>query len=695
MKYLVSLILGSCALLSPCAAQSPPAAGGERADVVVATIAPSTGAPTSAATVAIRPIDQRLFDARDALRSRDRARLASARDALVAAHHPLAMWADYWEIGLRLGEVGQDDLEAFYARWPGSYVEDRLRNDWLLELGIRRDWPRFGAELPRFRMADDRQVQCYALLLRHQAGDDVRTHALDNWLSQREPAGGCTLMAATLYQARRFNTADAWLKTRLSAEAGRPKLAKEALALINETLADKPLTEVWEQPLRYLAKRADASHRQGAEMVVLALTRLATSDPQTAATLLEDRWQTQLAPDAAAWTWAAIAKQAAWKRMPEADDWFQRAQSVPRARDVDWTDDTLAWRARSALRATDAARWERVLAAITAMSTTAQADPTWIYWKARALVASAAPGAEGDARRTGAAVLFERIASQYHFYGKLAADAVGRPQSLPPLPTALSAEERRSAEQNPGLNRALALIALGLRGEGVREWNYSILAMSDRALLAAAQRACEREVWDRCIHTSERTRAEVDMTQRFPTPFRADVVAAAQDVGLDPAYVYGLIRQESRFVTDIRSSAGAAGLMQLMPNTARWTARKLGLPYSPEKITDRSLNLRLGAGYLKLVLDDFDGSQVLATAAYNAGPSRSRRWREGPSLEVAAWAESIPFNETRDYVKKVLSNASYYAALLSGQSVVNLKQRLGPPVAPRAESALTENKDLP
>ena len=135
--------------------------------------------------------------------------------------------------------------------------------------------------------------------------------------------------------------------------------------------------------------------------------------------------------------------------------------------------------------------------------------------------------------------------------------------------------------------------------------------------------------------------------------------------------------------------------MQLMPGTARWTARKLGVPYSADKITDRNLNLRLGAGYLKLVLDDFEGSQALATAAYNAGPSRSRRWREGPPIEVAAWAESIPFNETRDYVKKVLSNASYYAALLGGQSVVNLKQRLGPPVAPRAETALTENRDLP
>ena len=196
----------------------------------------------------------------------------------------------------------------------------------------------------------------------------------------------------------------------------------------------------------------------------------------------------------------------------------------------------------------------------------------------------------------------------------------------------------------------------------MREWNFSIRGLSDRELLAAAQLACDREVWDRCINTSDRTRAEIDMEQRFPTPLRQDVSARAREIGLDPAFVYGLIRQESRFIMDARSGVGASGLMQLMPATARWTAKKIGLPYSPALITDRDTNLRLGNAYLKLVLDDVGGSQPMAAAAYNAGPGRPRKWREGPVLEPAIWAENIPFAETRDYVKKVLSNAAYYAA---------------------------------
>ena len=206
--------------------------------------------------------------------------------------------------------------------------------------------------------------------------------------------------------------------------------------------------------------------------------------------------------------------------------------------------------------------------------------------------------------------------------------------------------------------------------------------------------ACDREVWDRCINTSERTKAEFDIEQRFPTPFRESVVRRSREINLDPAYVYGLIRQESRFIMDARSHVGASGLMQVMPATARWTARKIGLAnFRPEQLQDRETNIAIGTGYLKLVLDDFDGSMPLAAAAYNAGPGRPRSWRNGPVLEAAAWAENVPFSETRDYVKKVLANTTVYAALLSGEPQ-SLKARLGR-VGPRDASQPEPNRDLP
>ncbi len=238
---------------------------------------------------------------------------------------------------------------------------------------------------------------------------------------------------------------------------------------------------------------------------------------------------------------------------------------------------------------------------------------------------------------------------------------------------------------NPGFARAQKFYELGLRVEGNREWGWQLRGMSDRELLAAAEYARSLTLLDRMINTSDRTRSEFDFTQRFPSPFRDTMVQYTAPLGLDETWVYGLIRQESRFIMDARSHVGAAGLMQLMPATARYVARKMNVSgFSPARVNERDMNLQLGTGYLKLVLDDLDGNPVLATAAYNAGPGRPRAWRATlvKPVEGAIFAETIPFNETRDYVKKVMSNTVYYAALFDGKAQ-SLKQRMGT-ITPRA-----------
>ena len=642
---------------------------------------------------------QTILEAREALRKKDRSRLAAARAAAQADRHPLTQWVEYWELSNRLGAAQQDELDAFYARWPGSYVEDRLRNDWLLELGHRRDWRNFAAEYPRFRMNDDREVSCYALLVEHLAGKDVRDAARAAWFAQRDADEGCALMAATLFEARQFSAADVWRKARLAADANRLRAARQAVALLPRQDASG-LDTALDMPARYLVRSAGHHGRNLQEMATLALIRLAANEPEVAAGLLGQRWERDLPPELAAWAWAAAGKQAALKLNVEAAKYFQRAAQLAskHKNGLDWPEDMLAWKARASLRSAGAPDWTQVLRAIEAMAPAEQREATWVYWRARALIGLAeAAGAtpEADAQRAQAQALMASIAGELNFYGTLAAEDLGRKLALPQRPAPPSAAEREAAARNPGLARALLLIAIGLRNEGVREWNFTLRGMGDRELLAAAQLACEREVWDRCINTSDRTRAEIDVDQRFPTPFLKDVLARTKDIGLEPAYVYGLIRQESRFVTDARSGVGASGLMQVMPATAKWTARKIGMDYGPELLTDREANLKLGTSYLKLVLDDFAGSQPLAAAAYNAGPSRSRRWRDGPVLEAAIWAENIPFNETRDYVKKVLSNATFYSALLGGAEAVPLKARLGKAIGPREAAAAAVDKDLP
>jgi soluble lytic murein transglycosylase len=642
--------------------------------------------------------DDPIRTARDAFAKKDRARLAALRTQVLEARHPLAPWVDYWELNARLGEARVDEVEAFYRRWPGSYVEDRLRNDWLLELGRRRDWDNFARDLPRFRMNDDREVACYAQLVDLFAGKDVQAPARRAWMAQPLPDDGCQMLGQALYDAKLIGPDEVLRKLRLAAEANRAKLARQTASLLGDTVA-KAVGELFDNPARYIATRASAVGHLRAELASLALARMAANDADTTARLMEERWADELGAEHGAWAWSQVARQAAQSLKPDAPAYARKAwDALPKKlrESPDWSDDTLGWLARAALRQPGggADRWRLVQRAIDAMGTTERNDPTWQYWRARAVQALAKPGEAGDAARTEARQSLQALASQLHFYGLLAAEDLGTPQALPTHGEPPSDGERSAARAQAGLQRALALIGAGLRNEGVREWNFTLIGMSDRELLAAAQLACEREVWDRCINTSERTKGEINIEQRFPQPMRAEVLAKTREIDLDPAYVYGLIRQESRFVMDARSHVGASGLMQIMPTTARWTAKKIGLEFRPAMLTDRDTNLKLGTAYLKLVLDDLGGSQPMAAAAYNAGPNRPRRWREGPVLEPAIWAENIPFAETRDYVKKVLTNATVYAALFTGKPA-SLKARLGPPIGPRAGNAPPPDPELP
>ena len=639
--------------------------------------------------------DRVLLEMHEAFKKSDGRRLQQLLPQ--ARGHVLEPWAAYWELRERLDRASTVEVQDFLKRYAGTYQEDRLRNDWLELLGERRDWAAFLAEHKLYRMNDDREVACYAVLAQHlrvapasaSAADEVRRH----WLAQREADDGCTQAARQLIADQRLRKLDAWHKARLAVEGNRQKMATQAVEII-DAKAGAAVAEIFKSPTRFLGSRVTAFTQVRRELITLALIRLATTDAEQAARLLDNKWGPQLGPEERNWVWGVLGRAAAGRLSGDALNHYAQV-----SRDADLSDDMLAWKVRAALRANGAPRWDWVRDAVDAMSTPARREPVWVYWRARALLATARSTEHKDE----AMRALQSIASMRGFYEQLALEELGQPVTLPTPPVLLSEDEKAAARQHPGLNRALHAIAIGLRPEGVREWNYATnLAtpggMSDRELLAAAHLACEREVWDRCINTSERTRADVDIAQRFPMPFRDAVVKRSREINLDPSYVYGLIRQESRFIMNARSHVGASGLMQVMPATARWTAKKIGLQgFTPEQINDRDTNIAIGTGYLKLVLDDFEGSMAMAAAAYNAGPSRPRQWRapggSGPTLEGAIWAENIPFNETRDYVKKVLSNATVYAAILSGQPQ-SLKARLGK-VGPRDQRLPGVNKEIP
>ena len=207
------------------------------------------------------------------------------------------------------------------------------------------------------------------------------------------------------------------------------------------------------------------------------------------------------------------------------------------------------------------------------------------------------------------------------------------------------------------------------------------------SLLLAADYARRVALYDRAVNTADRTTTRHDYSLRYMAPFRAEFDAASRSNDVDVAMLYGIARQESRFSPDIVSSAGAVGLMQLMPGTARWVAHQLGRKdFRGAAISDVELNTLFGAYYFKYWFERLDRMPALAAAAYNAGPGRAQNWRPAAPLEGAVWVETIPFNETRDYVKKVLANSMIYAQALGG-APQSLTTRLGT-VAPRGAAVI-------
>jgi soluble lytic murein transglycosylase len=631
------------------------------------------------APAALAANDEALLGAYDAYRSADPIKLA--RFAKKLDGHPLEPWVDYWRVALRLEDTPADEVRAFLERHADTYVAELLRGDWLKVLGKRGEWTEFDRELALYPR-EDLEIRCYASLRSAQSDNGAAPASLAGedwvWLEPRELPDGCSKLVDVLLERERISVTDVWRRVRMLFDKGQITAAKTALGYLSKADApdERMLAEAARQPKRLLDRLPrNLESRPVREVVVLALLRHARSDPAVAARLLESRLAARLPEQDLRYLWGRIAYEGAREHEPDALKWYANAGDR-------FDDDQLAWKVRAALRA---GRWDMVRDAIDRMSPTLRHESAWTYWYGRAL---AAQGEE-----TGSRAYYLRIAGQTDFYGLLASEELGYVSTLPENAYAPSEEEVQAASHDAGLTRALELIRLGLRTEGVREWLFSVRYLDDARSLAAAEFARRAGIWDRSIQAADRTVSLHNFALRYPLPYREVFSEYAKTYGLDEAWVLGLVRQESRFITDARSSAGAAGLMQVMPRTARFVAQKIGLRYDHRKsVTEVQTNVTLGTGYLRLVLDQL-GHPVLASAAYNAGPARARRWRDDSRpLEGAIYAETIPFPETRDYVKKVMANSVFYGALIEKQPTP-LKARLGT-ISPRSAAEPAED-DLP
>jgi len=638
--------------------------------VVVAALlaAPACAQPASDADVVAA---KAAFDKGDAA--------ALAKIAPRAAGHVLAPYVAMWQLDLGVDGADPAVVTAFLRQWSGTPVADRLAVDWLKSRARAGDWAAFAREYPP-RTSPDTELACDAVLYHRQRdGDAALAEAKPLWFTGQTTPDACEPLFAELIARGVIDPADREARIRLAAENANWRLVRSLADALpgNARVTGPAFATVERDPLGVLKRgQFDWKRPSGRMLALYALERAARADV-VAAHAAWIKWRPRLPEEARGYGNARLAYLGARSLEPDALAWYRDADV---ARE---NADERAWHVRAALRAGD---WREVIAALDVLPPAMADDAAWRYWRARSLAATGKPEE--------AAPIYAALADGNGFYAILAAEAIGRRPSLASVPATPSDAWLVDFGARDDVQRAVKLAALGMRAESIREWASVVRGMDDVTLLHAAEFARRAGLPDRSINTADRTRSRHDFRLRYPTPFEAQFDAAARATGIEAPLLYGVARQESRFVPDIVSSAGAMGLMQLMPPTARWVSKQLNRGnYRADAITDIDVNAEFGAFYLKYWLDRLDGMPALAAAAYNAGPRRAAAWRPPQALEGAIWVETIPFSETRDYVKKVLANTMYYATILAGEhdpatpsTLPTLTTRLGT-IMPRTTTA--------
>lgn len=619
-----------------------------------------------ASTTVVAQNNEALFiEARDAYEKRNEFALTAIAQQLQSDHYLLAPYADYWLMLLRLSESDDATIKTFIQQYASYPFADRVRAEWLKKLAKAQNWNTFLVEWP-YLQREDLALTCYLLQAKYNQGllssEELQSQLKPIWLSTQDQPSACDAVFDIAFDKHLLAESDAWQRFRLALADNKTGLAKsisERLGVADKahlTLFDK----VVKQPQQALQKNwLPLKKRWNRELYVYAVDRLARKELATAL-MYWQKANPQFPAEERAYGWGRLALIAARSHQEDSLHWFELAAETSLDKDQQ------AWRVRAALRDQD---WKSVLQFIEKLPETEQTVATWVYWKGRAHKAL------GDIPAANAQ--FVKISQDMSYYGLLAKEELG--DVMTQLPTYFQASESEisSMANQAGIQRALALYKLEMRAEAKQEWALVAQGLDDKQLIAAAEIAARSEWLDLAITTAEKTKTLHNIALRYPTPHESVMKSYAKENALDEAWVYGLIRQESRFVKAAKSKVGASGLMQVMPATAKWIAKRLGLKsYQADMIHDLDTNVQFGTHYLRYTMERMNGQAVMATAAYNAGPSRPKRWADAKPIEGAIYTETIPFSETRDYVKKVMANAYFYAQRL-GTATLSLKDRLG------------------
>ncbi len=569
------------------------------------------------------------------------------------------LWPDLRATYLRARLDDAEEIDAFLSQYGTLRSARELRYRYALHLaksGKLQDYQRVYEQF--YQGQDVARLDCLSLQAELEAGRPMRVNrrALDLWLVGTSQVEECDPVFAYLDEQSLIGPVEYRTRYDLAVKAREFALARWLAKKIDEDHVEEAARWVSAQqnPEDFLARHAVLDNSKSARaQLVYATERLTYRDPEAAL----EAWRTVskshgFSAEQRLRTERHIALWTARDNLPGA---YQLLASLPAAAQ---NDEVARWRARTSLRN---AEWHRLLGDIATMSDKERQSEEWQYWRAIALKRSSQVPAADAALKA--------LSAERSYYGFLAADELGREYALEHAALAADEEAIARLAARPEIIRARELFFVGQDGRGRSEWDAVVRHLSPEQKVQAAILA-DRWGWhSRAIAAAASQQEYDDLSIRYPLPYKPLFEQSSSAARISPTWAYGVARSESLFMRDVRSRAGAIGLMQLMPATGKEVAREIRLPYSGlATLTNPESNIRLGTSYLGQMAERYGGNRVLATAAYNAGPHRVDKWLpESGSLDARVWIENIPFNETRKYVKRVLSAQAIFHWRMTGQ----------------------------
>ena len=636
------------------------------------------------ATTAFLSADQKAFlDASAALSSGAMDRYRRLKQQL--AHYELLPWLEYEEARKQLKDSAE--VSRFLEKYPDTVMAKRLRSAWLYSLGQRKQWQEF---LQQYRDEKDVTLRCYyldAAMRTKGMRRDLVAQAKSLWLTGKTRPDACNGAFSHLYKHKKMTSSEYWQRLALAMNRGNTSLVRFLEKKLTKTR--KRWLVQWKKMKKQPEKTLQAAMQwtdkpESRDIILDGIQRYARQDVVAAWELWHRAFRNDFAFSKQQRDHAEqkMALRAAWRHLPEANEMLSQLQPGAINKEV------REWRVRSALRQWD---WRAAQKALAAMPESERASEQWRYWQARV---DAALGKEDDAE-----AIYRELMQETSYYGFLAAEKLGQPYQFhqEPVVSADMYENVALLSNRPAFRRIHELDAVGRKANANREWRFETARLSNIEKRVAAQLASDWGWHFSAIVTTASAKHFSDLELRFPLLYRSEVTREARRQKLPESLIYGVIRRESAYRESVESPAGALGLMQLMPRTAKRVGKKLGIKkkLSNASIKTPEMNIRLGSRYLREVMDRYGNHVILATASYNAGPNRVKKWLpDEEPLPADIWVDTITFDETRNYVKAVLFYSTIFDWKLDNKIDYTMRERMRP-VSPQPETSVVSRGSAP